>query len=285
MLARIDAARGARESCQARVKRAKREVEPRGVAGVPVYTDAALGLSALGAGELSDAAEKLQQAWDLALRQGVNNPNVFPIAGDLAEALARAGEFDGSAHILNWLDERAEATGLAYPHATACRARGILTDEPEEAQRLFTASLVALDKVGPVPFEQARTLLCSGEAMRRNRHPAAARAIFHRALGIFDGLGARPWAARATAELAASGVKDRRVMMAAVGPNRLDELSPQEFQVARIAARGQNNNEVAAALFVSRKTVEAHLTRVYRKLGIRSRTELVRILLANGIAD
>jgi DNA-binding CsgD family transcriptional regulator len=74
-------------------------------------------------------------------------------------------------------------------------------------------------------------------------------------------------------------------MMAAVGPNRLDELSPQEFQVARIAARGQNNNEVAAALFVSRKTVEAHLTRVYRKLGIRSRTELVRILLANGIAD
>ena len=74
-------------------------------------------------------------------------------------------------------------------------------------------------------------------------------------------------------------------MMAAVGPNRLDELSPQELQAARIAARGQNNNEVAAALFISRKTVEAHLTRVYRKLGIRSRTELVRILLANGIAD
>jgi len=66
---------------------------------------------------------------------------------------------------------------------------------------------------------------------------------------------------------------------------RLKKLSPQELQVARIAARGQNNIEVAAALFVSRKTVEAHLTRVYRKLGIRSRTELARILLANGIAD
>jgi hypothetical protein len=149
MLARIDAARGARESCQARVKRAKREVEPRGVAGVPVYTDAALGLSAPGAGELSDAAEKLQQAWDLALRQGVNNPNVFPIAGDLAEALARAGEFDGSAHILNWLDERAEATGLAYPHATACRARGILTDEPEEAQRLLLRPSLHWTKSAP----------------------------------------------------------------------------------------------------------------------------------------
>ena len=66
---------------------------------------------------------------------------------------------------------------------------------------------------------------------------------------------------------------------------RLEDLSPQELQVARIAARGPNNIEVAAALFVSRKTVEAHLTRVYRKLGIRSRTQLARILLANGIAD
>ena len=69
------------------------------------------------------------------------------------------------------------------------------------------------------------------------------------------------------------------------GPTGLEELSPQELQVARIAGRGHNNVEVAAALFVSRKTVEAHLTRVYRKLGIRSRTELARILLANGIAD
>jgi DNA-binding CsgD family transcriptional regulator len=285
MLARIDAARGARESCQARVKRAKREVEPRGVAGVPVYTDAALGLSALGAGELSDAAEKLQQAWDLALRQGVNNPNVFPIAGDLAEALARAGEFDGSAHILNWLDERAEATGLAYPHATACRARGILTDEPEEAQRLLLRPSLHWTKSAPSHSSKRERSCVPGRRCAATAVLPPQGLYFHRALGIFDGLGARPWAARATAELAASGVKDRRVMMAAVGPNRLDELSPQEFQVARIAARGQNNNEVAAALFVSRKTVEAHLTRVYRKLGIRSRTELVRILLANGIAD
>ena len=89
MLARIEAARGERESCQARVDQAQREVEPRGVGCVPMYSYAALGLAALSAGELSDAAEKLQQAWDLALRQGMNNPNVFPIAGDLAEALAR----------------------------------------------------------------------------------------------------------------------------------------------------------------------------------------------------
>ncbi len=136
-----------------------------------------------------------------------------------------------------------------------------------------------------IPFERARTLLCSGEALRRNRRPVAAREPLNRALALFDGLGARPWAARASAELAASGVKDQRFTMAPTAAMRLKELSPQELQVARIAARGQNNIEVAAALFVSRKTVEAHLTRVYRKLGIRSRTELARILLANGIPD
>jgi DNA-binding CsgD family transcriptional regulator len=284
MLARIEAARGDRELCAARIDRAQREVEPRGVGSVPVY-NYSLGLAALGAGELYDAGERLQQAKELALHQGINNPNVFPIAGDLAETLARAGESDRCTQILNWLDERAKATGLTYPRAAAYRSQGILADKPEEAQRLFAESFAALDEVGPVPFEQGRTLLCSGEALRRNRRPAAARVPLNQAIHIFDGLGARPWAARARAELAAAGVKDQGVMTTAVKPIKLKELSPQELQVARIAALGQNNIEVAAALFVSRKTVEAHLTRVYRKLGIRSRTQLARILLANGITD
>jgi DNA-binding CsgD family transcriptional regulator len=284
MLARIEAARGERELCEARIETAQREVEPRGVGCVPIY-GYSLGLAALGAGELYEAAGRLQQAWEVASRQGINNPNVFPIAGDLAEALARAGEFNRCTQVLNWLDERAQATGLAYPRAAACRAQGILATDPDEAQRLFAASLAALEGVDSVPFEQGRTLLCSGEALRRIRRPADARVPLNRALGIFDALGARPWAARARAELAASGLKHRRLTMVAAGSNGLAELSPQELQVARIAARGQSNVEVAAALFVSRKTVEAHLTRVYRKLGIRSRTQLARMLLANGIAD
>jgi DNA-binding CsgD family transcriptional regulator len=284
MLSRLDGARGERELCQSRIDQAQREVEPRGVSCAPVYSYS-LGLAALGEGELYEAADRLQQAWDLALRQGINNPNVLPIAGDLAEALARAGESDRCIHVVTWLYERAQATQLAYPRAAACRARGILALEPEDARHLFGASLAALETVGPVPFEQARTLLCSGEALRRARRPADARVPLNRALGTFEGLGARPWAARARAELAASGVKHQRVEMASSGPNGLAELSPQELQVARVAARGHSNVEVAAALFVSRKTVEAHLTRVYRKLGIRSRTELARILLANGIVD
>jgi DNA-binding CsgD family transcriptional regulator len=284
MLARLEAARGERELCQAHIDQAQREIEPRGVGCVPIY-GYSLGLAALGASELYDAADILQPAWDLAARQGINNPNVFPIAGDLAEALARSGQFDRCTQMLDWLDERAHATGLAYPRGAACRARGILAHEPEEAQRSFTASLAALEEVGPIPFEQARTLLCSGEAMRRNRRAAAARVPLNQAREIFDSLGAAPWAARARAELAASGVKDRRLTVASVASKRLEELSPQELQVARIAAGGQNNIEVAAALFVSRKTVEAHLTRVYRKLEIHSRTQLARILFANGVVD
>jgi DNA-binding CsgD family transcriptional regulator len=284
MLARIEAAWGEREACQARIDRAQREVEPRGVGCVPIY-GYSLGLAALGARELYDAGERLQQAWEPTSHQGTNNPNVLPIAGDLAEALARAGESDRCRQILNWLDERAQATGLAYPHAAACRAQGILATDPDEAQSLFAESLGALDKVGPIPFEQARTLLCSGEALRRNRRSVAARDPLHEALILFESLGARPWAGRTRAELAASGVKDKRPADWVGGHNGLQELSPQELQVARIAGRGQNNAEVAAALFVSRKTVEAHLTRVYRKLGIRSRTELARILLANGIVE
>ena len=178
---------------------------------MPVYSLAALGLAALSVGDLADAVAKLQQSWDLACRLGVGNPDVVPMAGDLAEALARAEKMDRCREILHWLDERAQATGLAYPRAAACRAQGILATDPDQAQRLFAESLAALDKVGPIPFEQARTLLCSGEAMRRNRRPVAAREPLHEALMLFESLGARPWAARASAELAASGVKDQRV--------------------------------------------------------------------------
>jgi DNA-binding CsgD family transcriptional regulator len=289
MLARIEAAWGEREACEARVEKVRREVEVHGVGCLPAYNYAALGLAALSMGDLSDAAVNLQRAWDVGCRQGMQNPNVVPLAGDLAEALARIEEKDRCTEILNWLDQRAQATGLAYPRAAGCRARGILATDADEAQRLFTESLAAFDKVGPIAFEQARTLLCSGEALRRNRRLVAAREPLQEALMLFESLGARPWATRTRVELAASGVRDQRRNQRAtdwVGKhNGLHELSPQELQVARIAGRGQNNAEVAAALFVSRKTVEAHLTRVYRKLGIRSRTELARFLMANGIAD
>jgi DNA-binding CsgD family transcriptional regulator len=284
LLARFEAGRGEREACESHVDQSRREVEPRGVGCIAMYNSAALGLAALSVGDQLQAIKNLEFAWDLAGQQGLGNPNVVPFAGDLAEVLARAGQVDRYKHVGNWLDDRARATGLAYPRAAACRARGILATDPDEAQSWFAESLESLGRIGPIPFEEARTLLCSGEALRRARRPAAARTPLDRALNLFDGLGARPWSARARAELAASGVRAPRITLGSRYA-ALEELSPQELQVGRAAGRGLNNIEVAAALFVSRKTVEAHLTRVYRKLGVRSRTELARVLLANGISD
>jgi DNA-binding NarL/FixJ family response regulator len=208
--------------------------------------------------------------------EGLDNPNVVPFAGDLAEALARTGASDRAGQVLTWLDERAEATGLVYPRAAAARARGILARDTTEAEAWFASANSAHQK-RPMPFEQARTLLCHGEALRRARRPAASRKPLRRALDLFSGLAARPWMTRAMSELAATGMRaDARTGTSAP---TLDTLSPQELQVARAVGQGLNNAEAAAALFISRKTVEAHLTRVYRKLGIRCRTELARLLL------
>jgi DNA-binding CsgD family transcriptional regulator len=275
-LSRIAAARGDRERCQEHVERARQDVEPHGVGYLAVYDAAALGLCALSCGDLTTAIDHLERAWDAAQAAGLGNPNVVPFAGDLAEALARAGSSERARVVLAWLQERADATGLVYPQAAAARACGILARDPAEAEAWFARARSAHHQQ-PIPFEHARTLLCQGEALRRGRRPAASRRPLRHALSIFNSLGARPWAARAMIELDATGARaDTRNT---AGTSALDSLSPQELQVARAVGQGLNNVETAAALFVSRKTVEAHLTRAYRKLGIRSRTELTRLLV------
>jgi DNA-binding NarL/FixJ family response regulator len=110
-----------------------------------------------------------------------------------------------------------------------------------------------------------------------------ARKVLREAHRIFESLSARPWADRVARELIASGARSHGRVEGAFAS--LDALTPQELQIARAVADGKNNGEISAALFVSRKTVEAHLTRVYRKLGIHSRVELTRALLTGGIAD
>ena len=275
-LSRIAAARGDRQRCQEHVERARQDIEPHGVGCLTIYNTAALGLCALSCGDLTTAIDHLECAWDAGRTAGLGNPNVVPFAGDLAEALARTGAQERAEQVLAWLQERAEATGLVYPLAAAARARGILARDPAEAETWFTKAYAAYE-IQPMPFERARTLLCEGEALRRARHPAASRPPLRHALTIFNGLGARLWAARAMIELDAAGV--RACARNDTNTSVLDSLSPQELQVARAVGRGLNNIEAAAALFVSRKTVEAHLTRAYRKLGIRSRTELTRLMV------
>jgi DNA-binding CsgD family transcriptional regulator len=148
------------------------------------------------------------------------------------------------------------------------RCRGIVGEEAvyensfERALSLHDAELF--------PFERARTELTFGERLRRNGNRRRARERLHAALRAFDDLGAEAWATRARAEIASTGERLRTT------PEARESLTPREMQVALAVARGSSNNEVAAELFLTPKTVEYHLTRVYRKLGLRSRAELVR---------
>lgn len=273
VLARIDAARGDFAGARRRMDRVVAEAGSRGLDCFLVYSAGVLGLAELSAGDVQAATHHLDRAWRIAKDAGLDSTNVAPFGGDLAEAHMRAGDGDRALEVLEWLDERADATGLVFPAAVAARCRGMLAADAAGAEQSFATAHSLL--VGrQMPFDLGRTLLAEGETLRRFRRPAAARPVLREALTLFDALGARPWSGRAEAELAACG--DRRIRRAADGG--LGALTPQEFQIARAVAGGSSNVEVAEALFVSRKTVEAHLTRVYRKLGIRSRMELVRML-------
>jgi DNA-binding NarL/FixJ family response regulator len=118
----------------------------------------------------------------------------------------------------------------------------------------------------PMPFELARTQLLAGQLQRRQRQKDQAATTLREALKTFEDLNVRLWADRARAELA----------RADVGTRRMSNLSPSEQRVAELAASGMTNRDVAAALFISPKTVESNLARIYRKLGIHSRAELGR---------
>jgi DNA-binding CsgD family transcriptional regulator len=125
------------------------------------------------------------------------------------------------------------------------------------------------------PFDRARTELCYGERLRRERRKSDARAQLRDALGIFEGLGAVLWAERARGELRATGESARKRDASTV-----DDLTPQELRIAQLVRAGASNREVGAQLFVSPKTVEYHLRKVFLKLGVASRVELAHLRLA-----
>jgi DNA-binding CsgD family transcriptional regulator len=153
--------------------------------------------------------------------------------------------------------------------AVGHRAVGLASDEEDFRDPFETA--LAIHEGLPTPFELARTHLAYGERLRRAKKREEARRQLRRALEIFEGLGANPWAQRTRSELELSGETLEQ-------PRSVASLTRQERQVATIVARGATNREAAATLFVNHKTIEYHLGNVYRKLGVRSRTELANAL-------
>ena len=166
----------------------------------------------------------------------------------------------------------AARSGTAWASASAARCHALLAAE-EEFGAAFADAVRLARAEGVSAFERARTELLWGERLRRSGHRIEAREQLRLALEEFDRIGAASWADRAREELRASGETARPR-----DPSLIDRLTPRELEIAIQAADGLTNKEIGARLFLSPKTVELHLGRVYRKLGVRSRTELVRAI-------
>jgi DNA-binding CsgD family transcriptional regulator len=271
-LALVEAGMGRAAECRVTVARALEIAGRLELGSVVHFAGGALGLLELGEGRLDEAIALLDRIGRAATAVGVGEPSVVPWAQDLAEAYVRAGRREEADETLVLLAAQAQRTGRRSAHAAVARCRGLMAETADEVDARFAEALAWHRQESP-PFERARTDLCFGERLRRARRRADARTVLRRALETFDALGARSWAARARAELAATGERARPRE-----PSAAERLTAQELQVAMIVANGSTNNEAAAALFVSPKTIEAHLTHIYRKLGLRSRTELAGLV-------
>ncbi|WP_018332598.1 AAA family ATPase [Actinomycetospora chiangmaiensis] len=239
-----------------------------------LYGPAALGFLELGRGNHAAAVAHLLAAEAARRETGLCDPRTVPFGPDLVEALARSGDCPAARRALAELDERMTTAATCWGLAVTTRCHALLEDDPSRADTLYEQALEHHRKDGS-PFDLARTQLCRGERRRRHGDHRGARPILQDALATFQALGAAPWADRSAAELRAAGGSP-----APLPPETatLDALSPQELQCALAVAQGMTNRETAAALFISHKTVEYHLSKAYTKLGLRSRTQLVRFL-------
>jgi DNA-binding CsgD family transcriptional regulator len=235
---------------------------------------AALGLLELGAGQDGAALTALDEA-DRLLRP-LRHPGFVRYAADRVETLVRLGDLAAAKTALAELEQRTTAAQSPWGRHAVSRGR-VLVAPPELLDAAYGQVPVAPVRSG---FEMARTRLVYGERLRRAGRRTQAREHLRGALGVFHAVGAEPWERRAQTELRASGARLRRP-----DTSPRDELTPQELQVALVVADGVTNREAAARLFLSPKTIEVHLSRAYRKLGVRSRTELSRRIASRRAAD
>jgi ATP/maltotriose-dependent transcriptional regulator MalT len=270
VLAMLDALRG--EEAPARAH-ADEVIELAAITGATLIIGSAewaLGLLDLTLGRPSEATDRL-----LLVSAG-EQPESNPLIGlwsipDLIEAAAHSGRLDETAdrfdRYANWVQHLPSPARLSM----LARCSALVGDGDERDQ--FEAALVP--DLTLAPFVQARTELLYGEWLRRNRKRRDARPYLRRAADLFRQVGAPPWEERAESELRATGETARQR-----DPSTLDELTPQELQIAALVGAGMTNREVAAQLFLSPRTIDYHLRKVFSKLGVASRTELIGMGLA-----
>jgi DNA-binding CsgD family transcriptional regulator len=225
-----------------------------------------LGGAALAAGDAAGAANDLRAARRIAVGMSLHSVRVLPFRLDLVDALLAAGDVAAAAAEATELGRDADRSALPSAHAEAAAAAAMVAATGKRATGALERFDEALARYGALdlPFDEARVRLAAGVAARKQGKRTIAIVHLEAATAAFRRLDAAPWVARALAER--SRVGDRAVPKGA--------LTPTEQRIAELVAAGQTNAEVAAALFVSLRTVESNLTRVYRKVGVRSRVQL-----------
>jgi DNA-binding CsgD family transcriptional regulator len=236
-----------------------------------------LGLSALAQLELALGNPKevttcLKPALAHLLREGIAEPNAIRLVADQIEAFVELGRVVDAEQLLDWYEGNARRLERVSALANCARCRGMLAAQARDLDTALAAYTEALELHAHVelPLDRGRTLLALGATQRRLKRRREARETLEEALGVFERIGAAFWAERTRAELA-------RISGRASTPGA---LTPAEERVAALVAEGKTNREVAAALFLSDRTVEGHLSRVFGKLGIKHRTEVAPALAA-----
>ena len=270
VLAQIDAARGDAQACREHAAAADELASRANLPSIELYAAAAVGAQAFTAGHHHEAVSVLTMVRKNLDGIGLVHPGMVRWAEDLIEALHHSGERDAARDLLDEFADRVHRTRYRAGRVAVLRARIVLGLVDE--QLLVTANEVGSDPSVEAPYEQARLLLAVGEHLRLSGLREAARAPLRAGALVFTRLQARPWAARAGDALRAAG--GVAVGSSGAEARALARLTPQELAVARLVSRGARNHEAAASLFLSTKTIESHLSSVYRKVGVRSRTEL-----------
>jgi DNA-binding CsgD family transcriptional regulator len=224
---------------------------------------------------LDNALARYQDAF-AAAEEALEDPyevSFSPLATvELVEAASRIGREDAAAPELERLVQGTSASGTQWARAVEARCRALLSHD-EAAETLYREAIERLTPTA-LRFDLARTHLLYGEWLRRERRPRDAREQLRTAHGLFSGFGMEGFTERARTELQATGERVRKRTV-----ETQTELTPREAQISQLVAQGATNPEIAAQLFISPVTVEYHLRKVFTKLGVKSRTQLAKLVL------
>lgn len=248
-----------------------REAPNRGAQGEAALAAYGLGILEISLGNYDAALGCLRPAY--ADGTPLVGTLVLP---DLVEAAVRAGERDLADRVLQRLRERATASGTPLALGLLARSQALVAG-PEGAQQHYEQALLPLARSAAVP-QLARAHLLYGEWLRRQRRRREARDQLRAALEMFEATGLDAFAERSRAELRATGERIRKRVI-----GEPEDLTPQEAHIATLVSRGEGNREIAAQLFISPSTVEYHLRKVFRKVGVTSRTELAHYVIHHGV--